>query len=133
MLKGFRDFLLRGNVIDLAVAVVVGGAFTAIVKSFNDAIIQPLLSRVGASGDQKHGVLQVSLGGNPEQFLQFDALLSAAISFVITAAVVYFLIVLPYKALKDRLSTSGEDAAAATEAELLVEIRDLLAEQRKAS
>ncbi|MBB4856569.1 large conductance mechanosensitive channel [Mycobacteroides chelonae] len=131
MLKGFRDFLLRGNVIDLAVAVVIGAAFTALVTKFSEAIIQPLINRIGTGSDSDQPALKVGIGGG--QYLDFNVLITATINFILIAIVVYFLIVLPYKTLKDRLETTGEDPAAATEAELLVEIRDLLAEQKKAS
>lgn len=62
MLKGFRDFLLRGNVIDLAVAVVIGAAFTALVTKFSDAIIQPLINRIGTGPDSDHPALKVGIG-----------------------------------------------------------------------
>ena len=129
MLKGFKEFLSRGNVIDLAVAVVIGAAFTGLVTSFTEKVVQPLVDRVGAGGDQEYGILKVSLGGDPEQFLDFNAVLSAVINFVIVAAVVYFVIVLPYKKLRER----GEvEQAQDTELSILTEIRDLLVAERGA-
>jgi len=126
VLKGFKEFLSRGNVIDLAVAVVIGAAFTGLVTSFTDKVVQPLVDRVGAGGDREYGILKVSLGGNPEQFLDFNAVLSATINFVIVAAVVYFVIMLPYKKLRER----GEvEQAQDTELSLLTEIRNLLADE----
>jgi len=125
VLKGFKEFLSRGNVIDLAVAVVIGAAFTGLVTSFTEKVVQPLVDRVGAGGDREYGILKVSLGGNPEQFLDFNAVLSATINFVIVAAVVYFVIMLPYKKLRER----GEvEQAQDTELSLLTEIRDLLSD-----
>ena len=125
MFKGFKEFLSRGNVIDLAVAVVIGAAFTGLVTSFTEKVVQPLVDRVGAGGDRQYGILKVSLGGDPEQFLDFNAVLSAFINFLIVAAVVYFIIVLPYKKLRER----GEvEQAQDTELAILTEIRDLLAE-----
>jgi large conductance mechanosensitive channel len=89
-------------------------------------VVQPLVDRVGAGGDREYGILKVSLGGNPEQFLDFNAVLSAAINFVIVAAVVYFVIMLPYKKLRER----GEvEQAQDTELSLLTEIRNLLADE----
>src|SRR6187200_2107180 len=102
MLKGFKDFISRGNVIDLAVAVVIGAAFT-------QKVIQPLIDRVGAGGNREYGILKVSLGGDPEQFLDFNAVLAAFINFLIVAAVIYFIIVLPYKKLKERDAKVEED------------------------
>lgn len=123
MLKGFKEFLARGNVIDLAVAVVIGTAFTALVKAFTDNVIQPLIDRIGAGGDKEYGVLKIPLGGN--QFVDLNAVLSAAINFLLVGAVVYFVIVLPYKKLRER----GEvEQAQDTELSLLTEIRNLLAE-----
>ena len=126
MLKGFKEFLSRGNVIDLAVAVVIGAAFTGLVTAFTEKVVQPLVDRVGAGGDREYGILKIPLGGDPEQYLDFNAVLSALINFVIVAAVVYFVIVLPYKKLRER----GEvEQAQDTELSLLTEIRDLLADQ----
>jgi large conductance mechanosensitive channel len=126
MLKGFKEFLSRGNVIDLAVAVVIGAAFTGLVTAFTEKVIQPLVDRVGAGGGREYGILKISLGGNPEQFIDFNAVLAALINFVIVAAVIYFIIVLPYKKLRER----GEvETAQDTELSMLTEIRDILAEQ----
>jgi large conductance mechanosensitive channel len=125
MLKGFKEFLSRGNVIDLATAVVIGAAFTGLVTSFTEKVVQPLVDRVGAGGDRQYGILKISLGGDPEQFLDFNAVLSAFINFLIVAAVVYFVIVLPYKKLRER----GEvEQAQDTELSLLTEIRNILIE-----
>jgi large conductance mechanosensitive channel len=123
VLKGFKEFLSRGNVIDLAVAVVIGAAFTGLVTAFTEKVVQPLIDRIGAGGNREYGILKISLGGNPEQFLDFNAVLSAVINFLIVAAVLYFVIVLPYKKLRER----GEvEQAQDTELSLLTEIRDLL-------
>ena len=130
MLKGFKDFISRGNVIDLAVAVVIGAAFTGLVTAFTQKVIQPLIDRVGAGGDRQYGILKVSLGGDPEQFLDFNAVLAAFINFLIVAAVIYFIIVLPYKKLKERDAKVEEDE---TELTLLTQIRDLLSENGDAS
>jgi large conductance mechanosensitive channel len=130
MLKGFKEFISRGNVIDLAVAVVIGAAFTGLVTSFTEKVVQPLVDRVGAGGDREYGILKVSLGGDPEQFLDFNAVLSAFINFLIVAAVIYFVIVLPYKKLKERDSKVEEEE---TELTLLTQIRVLLSENGDAS
>ncbi|EOM77627.1 large conductance mechanosensitive channel protein MscL [Rhodococcus rhodnii] len=122
MLKGFKDFLLRGNVIDLAVAVVVGTAFTAIVTAFTTNIINPLIAVVGSS-DMGFGF---ALSDNPETFVNLGAVVTAAINFVIIAAVVYFILILPANAAKKRFASEPADKQASTE-ELLIQIRDLLA------
>ncbi|MDX1870729.1 large-conductance mechanosensitive channel protein MscL [Mycolicibacterium sp. 120266] len=120
MLKGFKEFLLRGNIIDLSVAVVIGTAFTALVTKFTDSIIQPLINRIGAGGDSDYGILRISIGGG--QTIDLNVLLSAAINFVLVAGVVYFLIVLPYSKFRKE-----KEVVADAEVVLLTEIRDLLA------
>jgi large conductance mechanosensitive channel len=123
MLKGFKEFLSRGNIVDLSVAVVIGTAFTALVTKFTESIIQPLISRIGAGGESNYGILRINIGGG--QTIDLNVLLSAAISFVLVAAVVYFLVVVPY----NRLRKKGEvEQAQDTELSLLTEIRNILAE-----
>lgn len=125
MLKGFKDFLLRGNVVDLAVAVVIGTAFAALVASFTESFLNPLIGLVGGGGEN---------GGSIEvdgQLFTWGAFLTAIITFVLTAAVVYFVVVVPMKKIQERRQR-GEEAgqAAPTDVELLAEIRDLLAAER---
>jgi large conductance mechanosensitive channel len=128
MLKGFKEFLARGNIVDLSVAVVIGTAFTALVTKFTDSIIQPLINRIGAGGKSDYGVLRISIGGG--QTIDLNTLLSAAINFVLVAAVVYFLVVVPYNRLRKR----GEvEQAQDTELSLLTEIRNILAETNGSS
>ena len=125
MLKGFKDFLLRGNIVDLAVAVVVGTAFTALVTSFTTSFLEPLIGLVGGGG-KTGGSLEID-----GQVFTWGAFINAVITFVLTAAVVYFVVVLPMKALMERRKR-GEEAGPAepTQVELLVEIRDLLRAQQ---
>jgi len=125
MIKGFKDFLLRGNVVDLAVAVVIGTAFTALVKAFTDSFLTPLIALIGGGGTNG-GELVVD-----GQRFTWGAFISAVITFVLTAAVVYFVVVLPIKAIMERRKR-GEEAGpvAPTQVELLVEIRDLLRAQQ---
>ena len=127
MLKGFKDFIMRGNVIDLAVGVVIGAAFTAIVKAFTDNIINPLINSVGGA-DFSFGFRIIP--SNDGTFVDFGALITAIINFLLIAAVVYFLIVAPMNKLDEQQKLRrGIDPKAAdpTEQELLTEIRDLLA------
>ena len=90
MLKGFRDFILRGNVIDLAVAVMIGTAFNAIVASFSKDVVGQLIAAIGGKPD--FGNLAFNVNGTPVRYGNF---INAIISFLITAGIVYFLIVLP--------------------------------------
>lgn len=121
MLKGFKDFIARGNIVDLSVAVVIGTAFTGLVTKFTESIIQPLINRVGAGSDSNYGFLRINIGGG--QSIDLNVLLSAIINFVLVAAVVYFLVVLPYKKLRER---GQVEQAQDTELSLLTEIRNLM-------
>jgi large conductance mechanosensitive channel len=136
VLRGFREFILRGNVIDLAVAVVIGTAFTAIVTAIVTSIINPLIGAVfNASSLSEALVVTIpTIQGGTADIL-FGAALAAILNFLIVAAVVYFAIVLPVnhvtKLAFARKKAQEEDKLPAdippTEAELLIEIRDLLA------
>jgi len=140
MLKGFKDFLLRGNVIDLAVAVVIGTAFTAIVTAVVNSLITPLVSLFfNADATGSFGPQITNIYGEIVTFPIGD-LISAIISFLAVAAVVYFVFVLPMNTFKAHVEARkgtaaeepAEEPAAATETELLIEIRDLLAKQQAA-
>ena len=134
MLKGFKDFILRGNVIDLAVAVVIGAAFTAIITAFADNLINPLIASVG--GANADGLGFYLRAGKEATFIDFGKIITAALNFLITAGVVYFIFVLPMNKFKElsaaRAGTTDEEDSVilSSEAELLVEIRDLLKAQR---
>ena len=132
MLKGFKDFILRGNVVDLAVAVVIGAAFATIVTSFTDSIIKPLINAITPASSPGLGVTLIA--GKDSTYVDFAAVITAAINFVIVAAVIYFAIVLPVNVIQER-RRRGEEAGPAepTEVELLAEIRDLLSAQRRPS
>ena len=99
MLKGFRDFILRGNVIDLAVAVIIGAAFSAITNSLVTDIFNPLLAAVVGKPDFSALTLTVHGG-----VIKYGDFLNALISFLLMAAVVYFFIVLPMQKLLARLN-----------------------------
>lgn len=130
MLKGFKDFLIRGNVVDLAVAVIIGTAFTAIVTAIANNFIKPLIAAIG--GANVTGLAWTIVAGNPESKIDFAAIITAVINFMIVAAVVYFMIVMPMKRIQDRRKR-GEEAGQAepTDVELLIEIRDLLSQQQQ--
>ena len=129
MLKGFKDFLMRGNVVDLAVAVVIGTAFTAIVTAFTTSLIKPLIASLGSTETKGLGFYIRS--GKEDTYLDFSNVINAAINFAIVAAVVYFVLVLPIQKIQERRKR-GEEAGPAepTNVELLIEIRDLLAAQQ---
>jgi large conductance mechanosensitive channel len=125
MIKGFKDFLLRGNVVELAVAVVIGTAFTALVTAFTTSFLEPLIGLVGGGGVDG-GELVVN-----GQHFTWGAFVNAVITFVLTAAVVYFVVVVPMGKLLERRSRGEEPGPVApTQVELLAEIRDLLRAQQ---
>ncbi len=118
-MKGFKDFLMRGNLIDLAVAVIIGAAFGTVVKEFT-AVLMGFIGKIGGQPD--FGA--VTLAG-----VNVGLFINAVISFVIVASVIYFMIMKPMNALKDRMPKAEEAPAGPTSEELLVEIRDLLAKR----
>lgn len=133
MLKGFRDFILRGNVIELAVAVVIGSAFTNIVTAFTNKIINPLIASLGSTEVKGLG-FQIR-PGVAETFVDFGAVITAAINFLMVAAVVYFVLIVPMNKLSSLMLSPKEkkeaaEAAPEPDVVLLTEIRDLLKAQR---
>jgi large conductance mechanosensitive channel len=122
MLKGFRDFLMRGNVVELAVAVIIGAAFGGVVDGIIKGIIDPLIAML-SPGDAK--ALETALVVGP---FRLGLVLSAVVNFLLKAGVVYFLIVRPFTALAARLAARPAAPPAPSPSEsLLAEIRDLLA------
>lgn len=135
-MKGFKEFILRGNVIDLAVAVVIGAAFTAIVTSLVTNIFNPLIGALfNASMLDKTLIVGIPTVGGDTASLKFGAVIGSAINFIIIAAVVYFCLVLPINhLLKSAFAKQKETEGTPTEVpptdvELLSEIRDLLRAQ----
>jgi large conductance mechanosensitive channel len=135
VLKGFREFILRGNVIDLAVGIIIGAAFTAIVSALVAGIFNPIIGALFNASDLKKAFvvpIPTITGGTAE--ILFGSVISAVLQFLIIALVVYFAIVLPINHLgklafakqKKEGDATPEDLPP-TEAELLIEIRDLLA------
>ncbi|MFT4123116.1 MAG: large conductance mechanosensitive channel protein MscL [Microbacteriaceae bacterium] len=134
MLKGFKEFILRGNVIDLAVAVVIGTAFTAIVNGIVTGVFNPLIALIFDASDLASAGITLrpesSAGAGDAVVLAWGLVISAVIQFLIIALVIYFGVIVPMNYLASRRK-KPEDAAAtepvaATELELLAEIRDLL-------
>jgi large conductance mechanosensitive channel len=147
MLKGFRDFIMRGNVVDLAIAVVIGTAFAAVVSTFVSSIVTPIVNAAGGNNTNglgfslkhtagvPHGSKEDVLGAST--FINISAIINAIIVFAITAAVVYFIFVVPLNTLKARRAAkvaSGEpDPDPKPEDVILLEqIRDLLSAQADA-
>ncbi|WP_018158182.1 large conductance mechanosensitive channel protein MscL [Demetria terragena] len=128
MLKGFKEFLMRGNIVDLAVAVVIGTAFTAVVNTFVSAVITPLLNSFGGANSKGLGFEIRS--GNAKTFVDFSMIINSVIVFVMTAAVVYFLVVVPMNKINERRKAGVEEVIEPTELELLTEIRDELRTRR---
>lgn len=133
-MKGFRDFIVRGNVIDLAVAVVIGAAFTAVVNAIVDSVINPAIGALFDAGSLNEALpVVLPTASGSEATLYFGAVIGALINFILVAAVIYFALVLPINTLRKRQEakkgTPAEEPAAPTETELLTEIRDLLAKR----
>ncbi|MGV0633153.1 MscL family protein [Mycolicibacillus trivialis] len=101
MIKGFKNFVMRDDVITVAVGLVVALAFSNLVEAFTTSVINPLVAR--AQGEHGLGLgVQLGAAGNEATFLDFGALISAIIYFIVFMAVVYFLIVMPYKHIQAR-------------------------------
>lgn len=134
MLQGFKDFILRGNVIELAVAVVVGSAFQAVVDTFVSAIVTPIINAAGSPESSGLGFSLRSDSAEMAQntFINFSTIINALIVFIITAAVVYFIFVLPMNKLAERRKkgVEPEPEAPSEEIILLQEIRDELRGRR---
>jgi large conductance mechanosensitive channel len=137
--QGFKAFLMRGNVVDLAVAVVIGAAFTNIVNSLVKGIINPLVGAIGTQNlDNYSSCLSETCKGDQGIQLLWGSVLGATLTFVITAAVVYFLMVLPmskYLARQEARRKAREgthEVIEVSELEVLKEIRDALVAQRGA-
>jgi large conductance mechanosensitive channel len=125
MLKGFRDFLMRGNVVDLAVAVVIGAAFGAVVAAFANDFIGGILGAIGGSPD--FGDAGFTVNGSK---IVYGSTLTALIQFLIVAAAIYFVVVLPMQAMAKRRDVQEESPAPSDEVVLLTDIRDALRERR---
>ena len=129
MLKGFKDFIMRGNVVDLAVGIVIGAAFTAVVTAFTSAFLKPLIQLMSGGQGLSAGAFKVR--GVPFDWASF---INACFTFLITAAALYFLVVFPLNKLAERRARGEEPppAAPSEEVKLLTEIRDALVTGRAA-
>ena len=123
-MSGFKDFIMRGNVVELAVAVIIGGAFVGIVDSMTKDIITPIIGMIGGQPDfSSYKIGSIGIGN----------FINALISFLIKALVVYYLIVKPFAALMKAFSPSSipEKPPIPTDIHLLTEIRDILKTQKQ--
>ena len=137
MIQGFKDFIMRGNVVELAIAVVIGTAFAAVVDAFISSIVTPILN-VLAPADAGGWGIDLRAGdtvdGVDPTLINIGAILNALIVFLMTALVVYFVFVLPmnkFAEAQKRRKGITDDEPAPTDVELLTEIRDLLKAQKQ--
>jgi large conductance mechanosensitive channel len=124
MFQGFKDFIMRGNVVDLAVGVVIGTAFTAVVGSFTKSFLEPLIKLLsGGTGELKGSWEPVS-----GVIFTYAAFINTLITFLLTAAVLYFFVVMPLNRLAERRRRGEEPPpkSPSEEVKLLTEIRDAL-------
>lgn len=135
--QGFKAFLMRGNVVDLAVAVVIGAAFSNIVNSVVKGIINPLVGAIGTQNlDNYNSCLSDRCQGTHGIHLMWGSVLGATLTFLITATVVYFLMVLPMSRYLARVEArrkareGTKEVVEVTELEVLKQIRDELVAQR---
>ncbi|MCW3010401.1 MAG: large conductance mechanosensitive channel protein [Solirubrobacterales bacterium] len=128
MLKGFKDFLMRGNVVDLAVAVVIGTAFGAVVAAFATDFVGGLIGAIGGTPDFGNAGVTIN-----DSKVVYGSTINALVNFVIVAAVVYFIVVVPMRKMMSlrKGAADADTPAPSDEAVLLTEIRDLLQEQRR--
>lgn len=130
MLKGFKDFISRGNVIELAVAVVIGTAFTAIVTALTNGIVKPFINALGGTTVAQGLGFHVK-AGKESTFVDLGTAINSVINFLLIAAILYFFFVLPMNKLQERRRRGEEPKPAEpTDVELLKEIRDLLAQRQ---
>ena len=137
-MNGFKEFLLRGNVIDLAVAVVVGAAFTGVVNAIVNSVLNPAIGALfNAESLSALWPIEIPTTSGGTAVIAFGAVIAAIIQFLLVAVVVYFALILPINFLKKRAFKKQEEVAAEApavinEVDVLVEIRDLLRAQNAA-
>ena len=123
MIKGFREFIMRGNVIDLAVGVVIGAAFNALITQLTKSFIEPLIRLIGGGG-KVAGTFTVN-----DVVFDWGAFVNAAITFLLTAAALYFLVVAPFNALRERRERGNEADVELSNEEKMVALLERIADQ----
>ena len=126
MIKGFKEFIMRGNVVDLAVGIVIGAAFTTVVNSFVDDVLMAIVGALFGEPNFNDLVLNI---GDGEVF--YGRFITVLITFLITAAAVYFAVVLPINALAERRKRGQEDDVDPTNEERMVSLLEEIAAQRR--
>lgn len=121
MVKGFKEFIMRGNVVDLAVGVVIGAAFGALVTQLTKSFIEPVIKLLGGGGVDG-GTFTVN-----DVVFDYGAFINAAITFVLTAAAIYFIVVLPYNTLRERRIKGEEADAEPTNEERMIALLEQIA------
>jgi large conductance mechanosensitive channel len=121
MVKGFKEFIMRGNVIDLAVGVVIGAAFGALITQLTTSFIEPVIKLIGGGG-LDGGTFVVN-----DVVFDYGAFINAAITFVLTAAAVYFLVVVPYNTLRERRDRGQEADVEPTNEERMIALLEQIA------
>jgi large conductance mechanosensitive channel len=121
MLTGFKKFILRGNVVDLAVGIVIGAAFGALVAQFTASFIEPLIKLITGGGIDG-GTFTID-----DVVFDYSAFFSAIITFVLTAAAVYFVVVVPMNALNARRKASGEPEEPTTDEQIIALLEQIAA------
>ena len=128
MFKGFKEFISQGNAIELAVAVIIGGAFKPIVDNITKVILDIIGQIIGSPNFDSVG--QFKIFQDADSYIQPGTIITALVNFLLIAFAVYFAIVMPMNKLKERMKQEEEaKPAEPTETEILGEIRDLLAKQ----
>lgn len=121
MVAGFKKFIIQGNVVDLAVGIVIGAAFGAVVKQFTDSFIGPLI-KVVTGGGVDAGTFSIN-----DVVFDYSAFLNAVITFVVTAAAIYFVVVVPMNALKERRAKGEESAEPTHEEQIIALLKEIAA------
>lgn len=127
-MQGFKEFILRGNVIELATAVIIGAAFTAIVNALVNSIFTPIIAALFDTSD----IAEATWNITPTLQIGTGAVIAAVINFLLIAAVVYFALILPmakFKEAQAKRRGTTEEAAAETDVDVLQDIRELLRQQ----
>lgn len=124
MVKGFKEFIMRGNVIDLAVGVVIGAAFNALITQLTKSFIEPLIRLIGGGG-KVAGTFTID-----GVVFDWGAFVNAAITFLLTAAALYFFVVAPFNALRERRERGNESDVELSNEEKMVTLLERIADQQ---
>lgn len=125
MLKGFKEFIMRGNVVDMAVGIVIGAAFGTVVDSFVEGILMQLIAAIGGTPDF-NWVLTIN-GAD----IKYGVFLTGLISFIIVAAAIYFVVVMPMNALAARRKSGDEEAEPTDDERMIALLEEIAAQGRR--